>query len=70
MTRTERETISEMSAQLKAMQHRQDREYDELRRRLDGVWWKIGILAGVVSIIVGRVFGGITGEILGALVGM
>lgn len=52
------------------MKDRQKRDYDTLCRRIDGMWWKIGVLAGIVSIIVGKVFGGVVGEVMGALLGM
>ena len=38
--------------------------------RLDGIWWKIGLLAGIVSIIASEVFGGGIGGAISTLLGV
>ena len=37
--------------------------------RLDGIWWKIGLLAGIVSLIATEVFGNGVGGIFSTLIG-
>ena len=38
-------------------------------RRLDGIWWKIGLLAGIVSIIMTEIYGNGVGSIVSDLMG-
>ena len=38
-------------------------------RRLDGLWWKMGLLAGVVSIIMTEIYGNGIGSIVSDLIG-
>ena len=45
----------------------QNQQYDALCRRIDGMWWKIGLLAGVVSILMAEVFGHSAMSIFNAL---
>lgn len=37
--------------------------------RLDRIWWKIGLMAGLISVIMGRVFGGGIAEIINPILG-
>lgn len=37
--------------------------------RLDGIWWKIGLLAGIVSLIASEVFGEGIGAGINTLIG-
>ena len=38
--------------------------------RFDRIWWKIGLLAGIVAIISSEVFGGGVGEVVNILIGV
>lgn len=38
-------------------------------RRLDGLWWKIGLMAGFISILMSEVYGQGIGGIVGELIG-
>ncbi len=38
-------------------------------RRLDGLWWKIGLMAGFISILMSEVYGQGIGGIVGNLIG-
>ena len=38
--------------------------------RIDGLWWKIGLMAGVVAIMVSEVFGQGIGSIFSTLIGV
>jgi len=38
--------------------------------RLDGLWWKIGLMAGVVAIMVSEVFGSGIGSAFSTLIGV
>lgn len=38
--------------------------------RLDGIWWKIGLMAGVISIIASEVFGAGVGSAISTLIGV
>ena len=38
--------------------------------RLDGIWWKIGLMAGVIAIMVSEVFGPGIGSAFNALIGV
>lgn len=38
-------------------------------RRLDGLWWKIGLMAGFISILMSEVYGQGIGGIVGELMG-
>lgn len=38
--------------------------------RLDGLWWKIGLMAGVVAIMVSEVFGQGIGSAFSTLIGV
>lgn len=37
--------------------------------RLNGIWWKMGLLAGIVSIIASEVFGGGIGSVVNLILG-
>ena len=37
--------------------------------RLDGIWWKIGLLAGIVSIIASEIYGSGVAGALNTLIG-
>ena len=38
-------------------------------RRLDGLWWKIGLMAGFISILMSEVYGQGIGGLVGELMG-
>ena len=39
------------------------------RRRINSLWWKIALLAGIVSAITGKVFGSTVGAAIDVLTG-
>ena len=38
-------------------------------RRLDGLWWKIGLMAGILSILVSEIYGHTVGGFVADLIG-
>ena len=38
--------------------------------RLDGIWWKIGVMAGVIAVITSEVFGSGIGAAVNTLIGV
>ena len=38
-------------------------------RRLDGLWWKIGLMAGILSILVSEIYGHTVGGLVADLIG-
>ncbi len=38
-------------------------------RRLDGLWWKIGLMAGILSILVSEIYGHTVGRFVADLIG-
>lgn len=38
-------------------------------RRLDGLWWKIGLMAGILSILVSEIYGHTVGGLVADIMG-
>ena len=38
-------------------------------RRLDGLWWKIGLMAGILSLLVSEIYGHTVGGFVADLIG-
>lgn len=38
-------------------------------RRLDGLWWKIGLMAGILSILVSEIYGHTVGGLVADIIG-
>lgn len=49
--------LESLEVDLKAFRYKNDKRYEALEKRISGMWWKMGILAGILSIVVGQVFG-------------
>ena len=60
--RLEIETLREQIADLKTDIH-------DVDDRVSGLWWKIGILAGLVGTLMSKVFGETVGAFVGPLLG-
>lgn len=52
--------IAEIKEQIRDLKS----EIETERRRINSLWWKFSILAGVISAVSGKVFGSTIGEIV------
>lgn len=49
--------IQKLSDEFKMHRWKTDKHFDKLEKRITGMWWKMGVLAGVLSVVVGQIFG-------------
>ncbi len=47
-----------------------ERTVQEMNERMTGIYWKMGLLAGIVAIISSEIFGGGIGSAINALIGV
>lgn len=57
--------IQQIQTQIKQLRN----EIGIERERINSLWWKFGILAGVISAVTGKVFGGSFGALFDILTG-
>ena len=63
----------QFNAQIQELKNQIQETRMEIRaqsNRLDGIWWKIGLMAGVISIIASEVFGAGVGSAISTLIGV
>lgn len=49
--------ILKLSEEFKTYRYKTEKRFDTIEKKMSGMWWKMGVLAGILSIVVGQVFG-------------
>ena len=59
-----------MERELRAIRIQQDRTAERMEEKLRGLWWKLGTVAGIMTLVVGKVFGNGMGSVLAGVLGL
>ena len=66
----QQDPIQQQIRELKDMIHETRTEIRVQENRINGLWWKIGVMAGVIAVITSEVFGSGIGGAVNALLGV